>query len=45
MDVTTLRSGSQAPDVKLRASDGVEVRMSDLWSQQKTVLVFLRHFG
>ena len=45
MDVTAVEAGAQAPDVNVRSSDDVEVTLSDLWSKQKTVLVFLRHFG
>ncbi len=45
MTVAALSSGAKAPDVTLHTTDGGEVKLSDLWSTKKTVLVFLRHFG
>ena len=32
-------------NVVLPDADGTEVRMGDLWQQQKVVLVWLRHYG
>ena len=37
--------GASAPDWALQGGEGQEVRLSDLWSRQPLVLVFLRHFG
>ena len=37
--------GRAAPDATFLAADGHERRLSELWSQAPTVLVFLRHFG
>lgn len=45
MDTTAVEAGAQAPDVKVRSAGDADVMLSDLWSKQKTVLVFLRHFG
>lgn len=39
------RSSHQAPDAAVTLSDGTEMRLSDLWGQRMTVLVFLRHLG
>jgi peroxiredoxin len=43
MDV--VKKGASAPDVALQDVNGAEVRLSELWSEQPLVLVFLRHFG
>lgn len=32
-------------DIRLPDSDGVEVRLGDLWADQTVVLVWLRHYG
>jgi peroxiredoxin len=40
-----LRVGSPAPDVTLLGEGDRPLRLSELWSRQPLVLVFLRHFG
>jgi peroxiredoxin len=45
MSATAHSSGAKAPNMTLHTTEGAEVRLSDLWSERKTVLVFLRHFG
>jgi hypothetical protein len=32
-------------DVTLEDSDGIEVRLGDLWRDQPVVIVWLRHYG
>ncbi len=43
--MATLEVGSPAPDVVLLGEGDRPVRLSELWSGQPLVLVFLRHFG
>ncbi len=40
-----LQIGSPAPDATLLGEGDRAVRLSELWSRQPLVLVFLRHFG
>ena len=37
--------GAPAPDAAFAARDGSVVRLSDLWRERTTILLFLRHFG
>lgn len=37
--------GSPAPDLSLLGPDEEEIRLSTLWRERPTVVVFLRHFG
>ena len=37
--------GDPAPDLDLLGPDEADVQLSDYWSRQPTVVVFLRHFG
>jgi len=37
--------GQPAPDAAFVSSDGGVVRLSDLWREKPTILLFLRHFG
>ena len=46
------RQAASAPDraddlaeLVLKAYDGTDVRLGDLWRDQPAVLVFLRHYG
>jgi hypothetical protein len=32
-------------DIRLRDSDGDELRLGDLWRERPVALVFLRHYG
>ena len=32
-------------DVKLPDHEGKEVRLGDLWSERRTLVVWLRHYG
>ena len=41
----TVAVGRRAPDALLEGDGDREVRLSELWTQCTTVLVFLRHFG
>jgi peroxiredoxin len=43
--VAALQVGSPAPDAALLGEGDRAVRLSELWSRQPVVLVFLRHFG
>ena len=36
---------NSAPDLRVTLSDGTKLRLSDMWTRQALVLVFLRHFG
>lgn len=40
-----LKPGAFAPDVTLRSQTGTEVRLSQFWTRQPILLVFLRHRG
>jgi hypothetical protein len=35
----------QLADIQLMASDGVLVRLGELWEKRPVVLAFVRHFG
>jgi hypothetical protein len=37
--------GQPAPDATFASRDGGVVRLSDLWREKPTILLFLRHFG
>jgi hypothetical protein len=37
--------GQPAPDSAFASRDGGVVRLSDLWREKPTILLFLRHFG
>jgi peroxiredoxin len=37
--------GDSAPDAELTPTEGAPVRLSDYWTKQPVVLVFLRHLG
>jgi hypothetical protein len=37
--------GQPAPDAAFAARDGSVVRLSELWREKPTILLFLRHFG
>ena len=37
--------GMPAPDAAFVRAGGGDVRLSDFWHRQPTVLLFLRHFG
>ena len=37
--------GGPAPDARLTDTEGRAVQLSEVWTAQPTVLVFLRHFG
>ena len=37
--------GQPAPDAAFVSCDGGVVRLSDLWREKPTILLFLRHFG
>ena len=37
--------GQPAPDAAFASRDGGGVRLSDLWREKPTILLFLRHFG
>ena len=37
--------GQPAPDAAFASRDGGVVRLSDLWREKPTILLFLRHFG
>lgn len=37
--------GDAAPDAVVVGTDGEPVRLSDQWSEQTALLVFLRHYG
>jgi hypothetical protein len=37
--------GQPAPDAAFVSRDGGVVRLSDLWREKPTILLFLRHFG
>ena len=37
--------GSMAPDLELLDPHETQVRLSEYWRRQPTVVVFLRHFG
>jgi len=37
--------GQPAPDAAFASRDGGVVRLSDLWHEKPTILLFLRHFG
>lgn len=41
----TVAVGQRAPDALLQGDGDREVRLSELWKQAPTVLIFLRHFG
>jgi hypothetical protein len=43
--VARLEVGGPAPDAALLGENDRPVRLSELWSRQTLVLVFLRHFG
>ena len=43
--VTDLEVGEPAPDMAVLGEGDREVRLSELWREGPTVLVFLRHFG
>ena len=43
--MAALQVGSPAPDAELLGEGDRRVRLSELWSRQPLVLVFLRHFG
>ncbi|MBI1884828.1 MAG: redoxin domain-containing protein [Chloroflexi bacterium] len=45
MTAGPVKVGDKAPDFVVRNTEGAELRLSELWSKQKSVLVFLRHFG
>jgi hypothetical protein len=37
--------GEPAPDAAFASHDGGVVRLSELWREKPTILLFLRHFG
>jgi len=37
--------GEPAPDAVFASRDGADIRLSDLWRERPTILLFLRHFG
>jgi hypothetical protein len=43
--VAVLQVGTPAPDAVLLGEGNRPLRLSELWSRQPLVLVFLRHFG
>lgn len=43
--MAVLQVGGPAPDAALLGPGDRPVRLSELWSRQPLVLVFLRHFG
>ena len=45
IEVPTLKVGTPAPDIAFLGEGDREVRLSDLWREGPTILVFLRHFG
>ena len=39
------QAGDAAPDLPLTTTEGAETRLSEFWSRQPIVVVFLRHYG
>jgi peroxiredoxin len=37
--------GDAAPDIAVISANGRQLNLSELWSQKRVILSFLRHFG